>query len=58
MPVKNKNERYYCRNSNTSEGHCDDHPMTIQCSECIDMEKEIVRENPYQHYYGWNKPID
>jgi hypothetical protein len=50
--------RYYCRGSEGEAGHCDDKPMMIQCDYCTEKEKRIIDENPYAHYYGFNKPID
>jgi hypothetical protein len=37
--------RYYCRGAAGPNGHCDDHPMTIQCDHCIWVEEEL-RKNP------------
>ena len=50
--------RYYCRGAAGPEGHCDDRKMTIQCDFCIMEQHKIELDNPYQHYYGYNKPID
>lgn len=51
-------ERYYCKQAEEGGIHCDKIPMTIQCYECIDKERKIIKENPYEHYYGWKRPID
>jgi hypothetical protein len=37
--------RYYCRGAYGPAGHCDNRPMTIQCSHCIWVEQEL-RNNP------------
>ncbi len=62
MPTKTQDKefsgRYYCRGAVGPNGHCDDRPMTIQCDYCIWKQPEIEKQNPYQHYYGWNSPID
>lgn len=56
--VKSSTDRYYCKHAESPGGHCDSFRGTVQCSECIVKEQELVKENPYQHYYGWNRPID